>query len=96
MQEHLYGTAGTHPPPHASSAEATHLPTVLEQAMAAKVQEAAQIEASGHITDDEPLPTSVSTLEEQYEAWEMIARALSDIQTALNRIAQAEQQSIQR
>jgi len=64
--------------------------------MAAKVQEAAQIEASGHITDDEPLPTSVSTLEEQYEAWEMIARALSDIQTALNRIAQAEQQSIQR
>ena len=76
--------------------EATHMHTVLEQAMAAIEQEAAQIEASGHITDDEPLPTPVSTLEEQYDAWETIARALSDIQTALNRIAQAEQQSMQR
>jgi hypothetical protein len=34
--------------------EATRMQTVLEQAMAAKEQEAAQIEASGHITDDEP------------------------------------------
>ena len=76
--------------------EATCMQTVLEQAIAAKAQEAAQIEASGHITDDEPLPTPVYTLEEQYDAWETIARALSDIQTALNRIAQAEQQNIKR
>jgi hypothetical protein len=76
--------------------EATCMQTVLEQAIAAKEQEAAQIEASGHITDDEPLPTPVYTLEEQYDAWETIARALTDIQTALNRIAQAEQQNIKR
>jgi hypothetical protein len=31
--------------------EATRMQTVLEQATAAKEQEAAQIEASGHITD---------------------------------------------
>ena len=76
--------------------EATRMQTVLEQAMAAKEQEAAQIEASGHITDDEPLPTQVYTLEEQYDAWEKIARALSDIQTELNGIEQTEQQSRQR
>ena len=76
--------------------EATRMQTVLEQAIAAKEQEAAQIEASGHITDDEPLPTSVYTLEEQYDAWEKIARALSDIQTELNCIEQTEQQSMQR
>jgi hypothetical protein len=76
--------------------EATRMQTVLEQAIAAKEQEAAQIEASGHITDDEPLPTPVSTLEEQYDAWEKIACALTDIQTELNRIAQAEQQNIKR
>jgi hypothetical protein len=76
--------------------EATRMQTVLEQAMAAKEQEAAQIEASGHITDDEPLPTPVYTLEQQYDAWEKIARALSDIQTELNRIEQAERQSMQR
>jgi hypothetical protein len=76
--------------------EATRMQTVLEQAMAAKEQEAAQIEASGHITDDEPLPTPVYILEEQYDAWEKIARALSDIQTELHRIEQAEQQSMQR
>jgi hypothetical protein len=49
--------------------------------LAAKEGEAAHIEASGHITDDEPTPTSVYTLEEQYDAWEKIASALSDIQT---------------
>ena len=76
--------------------EATRMQAMLEQAMAVKEREAAQIEASGHITDDEPTPTPVSTLEEQYDAWETIARALSDIQTELNRIAQAEQQSMQR
>ena len=76
--------------------EATRMQTVLEQAIAAKEQEAAQIEASGHITDDEPLPTPVYILEEQYDAWEKIARALSDIQTELYRIEQAEQQSMQR
>ena len=76
--------------------EATRMQAMLEQAMAAKEREAAQIEASGHITDDEPTPTPVSTLEEQYDAWEKIARAVSDIQTELNRIAQAEQQSMQR
>ena len=76
--------------------EATRMQTVLEQAMAAKEQEAAQIEASGHITDDEPLPTPVYTLEQQYDAWEKIAHTLSDIQTELNRIEQAEQQSMQR
>ena len=76
--------------------EATRMQTVLEQATAAKEQEAAQIEASGHITDDEPTPTPVSTLEEQYDAWEKIAGTLRDIQTELNRIAHAEQQSMQR
>ena len=76
--------------------EATHMQTVLEQALAAKEREAAHIEASGHITDDEPTPTPVYVLEEQYDAWEKIARALSDIQTELNRIAQAEQQQIER
>ena len=76
--------------------ETTRMQTVLEQAIAAKEQEAAHIEASGHITDDEPLPTPVYTLEEQYDAWEKIASALSDIQTELNRIEQAEQQSMQR
>ena len=73
--------------------EATRMQTVLEQAIAAKEQEAAQIEASGHITDDEPMPTPVSTLEAQYDAWEKIAGALSDIQTELNGIEQAEQQT---
>jgi hypothetical protein len=76
--------------------EATRMQTMLEQAIAAKEQEADQIEASGHITDDEPTPTPVYTLEEQYDAWEKIADALSDIQTELNRIAHAEQQSMQR
>ena len=76
--------------------EATRMQTLLEQAIAAKEQEAAQIEASGHITDDEPLPTPVYTLEEQYDAWEKIARALSDIQTELDQIEQSEQQSMQR
>jgi hypothetical protein len=76
--------------------EATRMQTVLEQAIATKEREAAHIEASGHITDDEPTPTPVYTLEEQYDAWETIARALTDIQTALNRIAQAEQQNIKR
>ena len=77
-------------------AEATRKQSVLEQAIFAKEREAAQIEASGHITDDEPTPTPVSILEEQYDAWETIAQALSDIQTELLRIEQAEQQSIQR
>jgi hypothetical protein len=77
-------------------AEATRMQTVLEQAIIAKEREVAQIEASGHITDDEPTPTPVSILEEQYDAWETIAQALSDIQTELLRIEQAEQQSIQR
>ena len=76
--------------------EATRMQTVLEQAIAAKEREAAQIEASGHITDDEPTPTPVSTPDEQYDAWERIAGALSDIQTELNRIEQAEQQSLKR
>ena len=75
-------------------AEATRKQSVLEQAIFAKEREAAQIEASGHITDDEPTPVSI--LEEQYDAWETIAQALSDIQTELLRIEQAEQQSIQR
>ena len=77
-------------------AEATCMQTVLEQAIAAKEREAAHIEASGHITDDEPTPTPVYTLQEQYDAWEKIARALSDIQTELHRIGQVEQQSIKR
>lgn len=76
--------------------DATHMQTVLEQAIAAKEREAAHIEASGHITDDEPTPTPVYTLEAQYDAWEKIARALSDIQTELHRIGQVEQQSIKR
>jgi hypothetical protein len=70
--------------------------TVLEQALAAKEREAQHIDASGHITDDEPSPTPVYTLEEQYDAWEKIAIALSNIQTELHRIEQAEQQSIKR
>ena len=74
--------------------EATRMQTVLEQAIAAKEREADHIEASGHITDDEPTPTPVYILEEQYDAWEKIASALSDIQTELNRIEQAEQQSM--
>ena len=74
--------------------EATRMQTVLEQAIAAKEREADHIEASGHITDDEPTPTPVYTLEAQYDAWEKIASALSDIQTELNRIEQAEQQSM--
>ena len=76
-------------------AEATRMQTVLEQAITAKEREVAQIEASEPITDDAPTPTLVSLLEEQYDAWERIAHALSDIQTELIRIAQAEQQSIQ-
>jgi hypothetical protein len=76
--------------------EATRMQTLLEQAIDAKEREAAQIEASGHITDDEPLPTPVYTLTQQYDAWEKIARALSDIQTELNCIEQTEQQSMQR
>ena len=76
--------------------EATRMQTVLEQAIAAKEREAQHIEASGHITDDEPIPTPVYTLEEQYDAWEKIARALSDIQTEMRRIERAEQQSMKR
>ena len=76
--------------------EATRMQTLLEQAIAAKEREADHIEASGHITDDEPLPTPVYILEEQYDAWEKIASALSDIQTELNRIEQAEQHNMQR
>jgi hypothetical protein len=68
--------------------EATRMQTVLEQAIAAKEREAAHIEASGHITDDEPTPTPVYTLQEQYDAWEEIARALSDIQTEFAPFAQ--------
>jgi hypothetical protein len=75
--------------------EATRMQTVLEQAIAAKEREADHIEASGHITDDEPTPTPVYILEEQYDAWEKIASALSDIQTELNRIEQAEQHNMQ-
>jgi hypothetical protein len=41
--------------------EATRMQAMLEQAMAAKEREAAQIEASGHITDDEPTPTPMYT-----------------------------------
>jgi len=76
--------------------EATRMQTVLEQAITDKEREAAQIEASGHITDDEPTPTPVYILEEQYDAWEKIAHALSDIQTELLRVEQAEQHSIHR
>ena len=76
--------------------EATRMQTVLEQAIAAKEREAQHIEASGHITDDEPIPTPVYTLEEQYDAWEKVARALSDIQTEMRRIERAEQQSMKR
>jgi len=76
--------------------EATRMQTVLEQAMAAKEREDAHIEASGHITDDEPRPTPVYRLEAQYDAWEKIADALSEVQTELNNIAHAEQHSIQR
>jgi hypothetical protein len=76
--------------------EATRMQTVLKQAMAAKEREADQIEASGHITDDEPTPTPVFTLEEQYDAWDKIARAVRDIQTELHRIEQVEQQSHKR
>jgi hypothetical protein len=76
--------------------EATRMQTVLEQAIATKEREAAHIEASGHITDDEPTPTPVYTLEEQYDAWEKIARALSDIQTELHQIAQLEHQRLER
>ena len=72
--------------------EATRMQIVLEQAIATKVQEAAQIKASGHLTDDEPMPTPVSTLEAQCDAWEKIAGAWSDIQTELNGIEQAAQQ----
>jgi len=75
--------------------EATHMHTVLEQALAAKAQEAAQIEASGHITDDEPLPTPVFTLEAQQDAWEKIARALSEIHTKLHQLAQWEPQQLE-
>ena len=67
--------------------EATHMQTVLGQAIAAKEQAAAHIEARGHSTDDEPRPTPVYILEEQYDAWEKMVCALSDIQTELNRIA---------
>jgi hypothetical protein len=76
--------------------EATRMQTVLKQAMAAKEREADQIEASGHITDDEPTPTPVFTLEEQYDAWDKIARAVRDIQTELHRVEQVEQQSRKR
>jgi hypothetical protein len=75
--------------------DATHMHTVLEQAMAAKAQEAAQIEASGHITDDEPLPTPVFTLEAQQDAWAKIARALSEIHTELHQLAQWEPQQLE-
>ena len=75
--------------------DATHMHTVLEQAMAAKAQEAAQIEASGHITDDEPLPTPVFTLEAQQDAWAKIARALSEIHTELHQLAQFEPQQLE-
>jgi hypothetical protein len=74
--------------------EATRMQTVLEQAIAAKEREAAHSEASGHSTEDEPTPTPIYLLEEQYDAWEKIAGALSDIQTELNRIEQAEQQNL--
>ena len=77
-------------------AEATRMQTVLKQALAAKEREAAHIAASGHITDDEPMPTPVSTLEAQYDAWEKIAGALSEIQTELHRIEQAEHQQSER
>jgi hypothetical protein len=44
--------------------EATGMQTVLEQALTDKEREAAQVEASEHITDA-PTPTPVSILEEQ-------------------------------
>src|SRR5688572_26211994 len=75
--------------------DATRMQTVLEQALAAKEQEAAHIEASGHITDDEPTPTPVFTLEEQHDAWEKLARALSHIHTELHQMAQWEPQRLE-
>jgi hypothetical protein len=76
--------------------EATRMQTVLEQAITATEREAAHIEASGYITDDEPTPTPVYTLQEQDDAWEKIARALNDIQTELHQIAQLEHQRLER
>jgi len=77
-------------------ADATRMQTVLEQAITATAREAAPLEARGPITDDAPTPTPVSLLEEEYDAWERMAPALSDMQTELMRMAQAEQHSRQR
>jgi hypothetical protein len=74
--------------------DATRMQTVLEQALAGKEREAAHIETSGHITDDEPTPTPVFTIEEQYDAWAKIARALSDIHTELHQMGQWEPQRL--
>jgi hypothetical protein len=75
--------------------DATRMQTVLKQALAAKEREAAHIEASGHITDDEPTPTPVYTLEGQYDAWAKIARALSDMHNELHQMEQWEPQRLE-
>jgi hypothetical protein len=72
--------------------DATHREAVLEEAAAAKQKEIAHIEASQHITDDEPNAQPVYTVQEELASWETIVRALAEIQTTLNQLEESARQ----
>ena len=72
--------------------DATHRQAVLTEAATAKAQEVHQIEASQHITDDEPNAQPVDTVQEELTSWETIVRALTEMQTTLNQLEASERQ----
>ena len=71
--------------------EANLMMSVLEKAM-----EGERLEARTTGLHETPSPQGAFSLEDEHNAWEKIHLALSDIQTALDHIAQAEQQRIAR
>ena len=73
--------------------EATHRQDVLQEAAVAKEQEVHQIAASQHITDDEPHAQPVYRVQEELASWEIIVRALTEMQTTLNQLEASEHQT---
>ena len=76
--------------------EAALMQAALEKAIAAKQREARQIEESHHITDDEPNPPPTSTLRDEHTSWGKVLRALTEVQTELEKIEQFERQRLER
>jgi len=70
--------------------DATHQQAVLQEAADAKHQDVHQIEASQHLTDDEPNAQPVYAVQEALASWETIVRALTEMQTTLNQLEASE------